>query len=270
MPLITFEDTLACLEVEALADDRYTAPNIPMAYYRIFGGQLLAQTIAVATRSAAGKSVKSLHAAFPREGDLREPVEYDVAAIQDGRSFAARQVTARQGERVIASAMVSLHVDEAGLSHQIAAPDAGEPRAATLTDLTMIPWETRVVGGVDLGARDVGPADYAFWMRAPALPGDRHVHQALFAHASDLTLIGTTLRPHEGLCEADSPDRIQTAVTTHTLWFHRPFRLDEWMLVSQSSPVTAGARGFAQGHAFDGDGSLVASFAQESMIRRVK
>ena len=100
------------------------------------------------------------------------------------------------------------------------------------------------------------------------MPSDPVAHQALFAHATDLTLIGTSLRPHEGIGQADSPEKIHTAVTTHTVWFHRPIALDDWILVSQASPVVAGGRGFGQGHAFDAAGVLVASFAQESLIRR--
>ena len=104
-------------------------------------------------------------------------------------------------------------------------------------------------------------------MRAPSLDADPTAHQALFAHASDLTLIGTALRPHAGIGQADSPEKIHSAVTTHTVWFHRAVSLDDWVLLSQESPVSAGARGFGQGHAFDAGGTLVASFAQESMIR---
>ena len=95
------------------------------------------------------------------------------------------------------------------------------------------------------------------------------MHQALFAHSTDLTLIGTSLRPHVAVSEARSPDRIQTAVVTHTVWFHRPIRMDDWVLIAQESPVTAGARGFGTGHAWSADGTLVASFAQESLIRPV-
>jgi acyl-CoA thioesterase-2 len=241
-----------------------------MPYYRIFGGQLLAQCIAIATRTAEGKSVKSLHVTFPRAGDLRERVEYRVDRFQEGRSFAGRIVTGWQGEELIVTASVSLHVDEAGLDHQCDAPDLGSPEAATATELSMIPWETRAVGGVDLESREVGSPEFAFWMRAPGMPRDRATNQAMLAHATDLTAIGTTLRPHPGLGEANSPEQVQTAVTTHTVWFHRPFCLEEWVLVSQQSPSAAGARGFALGHVFAQGGKLLASFAQESMIRPVE
>jgi acyl-CoA thioesterase-2 len=240
-----------------------------MPYRRIFGGQLLAQCIAIATRSAADKLVKSLHVTFPREGDLQTPVEYRVERLQDGRTFAGRFVTGWQGGKAIVTASVSLHVHEEGLDHQCAAPDVGAPEEAAAVDLSMIPWETRVVDGVDLESREVGEPELAFWMRAQEMPADPVAHQAMLAHATDLTMIGTTLRPHAGLGEADSPERIHTAVTTHTIWFHRPLRLDDWVLVAQTSPSAAGARGFAQGHAFARRGELIASFAQESMIRVV-
>lgn len=270
MPLISFENVIKCLEVEAVADGRYTAPNISMPYSRIFGGQLLAQAIAIATRDAEGKQVKSMHVSFPRPGELDMPVDFRVERLQDGRSFAGRSIVGEQEGRAIFSASVCLHVPESGLSHQLAAPDVGGPEDASAVDLSMIPWETRSVDGVDLESRESAAPEYAFWMRTPMVTGDSFVHQALLAHATDLTLIGTTLRPHPDLCESDSPERIHTAVTTHTLWFHRPLRVDEWLLVSQQSPSCAGARGFGLGHVYTLAGDLAASFAQESMIRLVE
>ncbi len=272
MAIISLEDILASLEIEELGSGHYTAANVPMEYRRIFGGQLLAQAVAVATHTTPGKQVKSLHVTFPGEGDLAARLEFKVESIQDGRSFATRWIVATQNDRPVLTALVSLHIEETGLSHQTDAPDVAGPDAAVATDLDMIPWETRVVDGVDLSDREVGPARLAFWMRAPALPADPMVHQALLAHATDLTLIGTALRPHAGVSQADSPEHLATAVTTHTLWFHRPFRIDDWLLVAQQSPCAAGARGFGLGHVFSGatakNATLVASFAQESLIRQ--
>jgi acyl-CoA thioesterase-2 len=270
LSIISFEDTLGCVAIEAQGEDLFTAPNIPMEYYRIFGGQLLAQGVAIAAATCEGKAVKSMHVGFPRAGDLRKPVEFRVDRLQDGRSFASRQILGGQEGKLIFHATVSLHVIEEGPGHQLPAPDVGRPEDATPEDLGMIPWETRVVGGVDLGNRDVGPPNYQFWQRTPKLPDDPMVHQALFAHSTDLTLIGTALRPVVALSEADSTDKIQTAVTSHSVWFHRPFRLDEWVLIAQESPSLAGARGFGIGHAYSAAGDLVASFAQESMIRRIE
>ena len=267
MAIIRWEDTLACLSVEALGDDTFTAPNIPMDYRRIFGGQLLAQVLCVAVTTVESKTVKSLHASFPRQGDLTDPVEYRVRREREGRTFAHRQIVGEQAGEAIVLASVALHSEEAGLEHQMPSPEVGSPDEATVADLSMIPWETRVVGGVDLASREVGPPSFAFWMRAPSFSGPAVAHQALLAHATDLTLIGTSLRPHAGLGEDDSPERIQTAVTSHTLWFHRALRIDDWLLISQESPVVAAGRGFAQGHVFSRAGELVASFAQESMLR---
>ena len=269
--LCTLEDLLGCLAIEETSHGHFSGPNLELPYYRIFGGQLLAQAIAIATREGVEKHVKSLHVTFPRAGDLRELVDYEVQPIQDGRTFATEWIVGRQNDKPIFTALVSLHVEkeEGGFDHQREAPSVGNPEDATPSELSMIPWEVRMVGGVDLASEEAGPPRLEFWQRAAKLPEGPTVHQALLAHSTDLTAIGTTLRPHSGVREAHSPERIQTAVTTHTMWFHRPFRLDDWILVSQESPTASGERGFAMGHAFAASGELVASFAQESMIRRI-
>ena len=268
MAIIGWEDTLACLEVSQVADGVYTAPHISMPYRRIFGGQLLAQIVAVAEATAADKQVKSLHVVFPREGDLAARVDFDVDPLQDGRSFAARALRVHQAGRVIAQATVSLHAPEpCTLEHQQLPAPGGTPESATPMELSMIPWETRAVGGVDLESRAAAPAEAAWFMRTPTLEGEAVAHRALLAHATDLTSIGTALRPHEGLGEGDAPERVTTAVTTHCVWFHRDLRLDEWWQMVQTSPVMAGARGFGRGDVFDMHGRLAASFAQESLIR---
>lgn len=268
MPIVTLDQLLRCFDLEPAGQDAYTGPNLEMPYYRIFGGQLLAQAVAVATRDTPGKQVKSLHCLFPREGDLQKPVTYRLLRPHDGRSFATRQITADQEGRVILSASVSLHVPEAGPEHQAPMPAVPAPDALAPADLSMLPFDTRIEDGIDLGVRDEGPADYRFWLRAKAaLADDPALHQGLLAHATDLTLIGTALRPLSGLSQADSPDRIHTAVTSHTLWYHAPFRMDDWILLAQTSPRLGGSRAFGQGHAFHRDGSLVASFAQEAMVR---
>lgn len=270
--LCTLEALLACLAFEQTAENTYTAPNLDLPYHRIFGGQLLAQAIAIATHSCSDSSppkrVKSMHVTFPRAGDLRDPVTYSVDRVHDGRTFATRLITGNQTNRPIFTALVTLDVDEPGdLEHQREAPGVPGPAQSKLTELSMIPWETRIVDGVDLASEAVGPPRLEFWQRTPQLGDDSTLHQALFAHSTDLTLIGTLLRPHPNVSEAHSPDRIHTAVTTHTLWFHRAFRMDQWLLIEQEGPSVSAGRGFASGHAFAGDGALVASFAQESMLR---
>ncbi|MGI9603073.1 MAG: acyl-CoA thioesterase [Acidimicrobiales bacterium] len=269
MALITLDDVLGCLAVEQVGETTWTAPNIDMDYRRIFGGQLLAQAVVLATATDPDKAVKSMSVLFPREGSLDEPLTFDVEATQSGRTFSARRITAAQNDKVFFVAQVSLHdPTEMGLDHEDPPPDVGSPDDAQPEDMNMIPWENRVVGGVDLTDRSAAPADYAFWSRVPALADTtQSVHQALLAHATDLTVIGTALRPHAGYSQADSTVTLHTAVTSHQLWFHRPVRIDRWCLISQHSPITAGGRGFGVGHVHDDDGHLVASFAQESMVR---
>lgn len=269
MAFITQPALEACLDVSETEPGHYTGPNLEMPYYRIFGGQLLAQMIAVATATDPDKSVKSLHVLFPREGDLSQPVDFVVARPHEGRTYASRSIEARQGDKVICIGTVSLHVDDEGPEAQIPMPEVVGPDQATDVDLNMVPWTCRAPADIDLEDPAAGPPEYYFWMRADPIRDDRFAHQALFAHATDLTVIGTALRPVEGLSQADSTQKIHTAVTSHTVWFHRPFRVDDWLLVHQTSPVVTRARGFGHGHGFTADGTLVASFAQESMIRPI-
>ncbi len=281
------DDLVRCLQLTALGPaearpERSEAPqgggrgtggvvvegaNLDIGYHRVFGGQILAQMLVAAADAAPDKRVKSLHVLFPREGDTAQPLRYSVVRHQEGRTFGTTEVVARQGEKVIAAALVSVHVDEEGL-HRSDAPPAVEPPAdALLTDLGMVPWETRIVGGVDLAARNVGPPRFEWWMRTPPLDAAPHVHQALLAHATDLTLIGTALRPFEGVSQADSTVTLHTAVTSHTVWFHQPLRVDGWLLVAQQSPVVARGRTYGRGDVYAGE-ELVASFAQEAMVRQ--
>lgn len=273
MPTVSFENLRACLELVEKEPGQYAGPNLELDYHRVFGGQILAQSLLAATAAAAdGKQVKSLAQLFPREGNSELPMTYAVTKHQEGRTFASTGVVATQTdetgrEKTVSVTTLSLHTPEDGTARQDAAPDAGSPDAAALTDLGMIPWETRVVDGVDLSEREAGPATYRFWMKTPSLPDTPALHQALLAYATDLTVIGTALRPAEGLSQADSTVLFHSAVTSHSLWFHQPFRADDWLLVDQCSPVLAGNRAYGRGDVWTVDGRLVASFAQESMIR---
>ena len=268
MPAFSLDNVLACLDVREKSPGTYLGENLELDYHRVFGGQILGQTLRAAYAAAGeGKVVKSLTQLFPREGDSAQPMTYAVTKHHEGRTYASSGVVVTQGEKVVSVGTVSLHTPEPGAGHEAAPPSAGAPEQAELVDLGMVPWETRVVGGVDLAAREVGPPAYRFWMRTPALPDDVSLHQALLAHATDLTLIGTALRPVEGLSQADATVRFHSAVTSHSVWVHQPFRMDEWLLVDQESPVLAGGRAFGRGDIWTIDGRLVASFAQESMIR---
>lgn len=262
------DDLVACLALEEVEPGVVEGRNLDLGYHRVFGGQILAQVLVAAAQASPGKGVKSLHVLFPREGDTAQPMRYRVERLQDGRTFGTTEVVATQGEKVIATAVVSLHVDEAGLHRSDVAPPVGAPDDAPARDLSMVPWETRLVGDVDLADRAAGPPSLEWWMRTPPVGDQRHLHQALLAHATDLTLIGTALRPFDGVSQADSTVTLHTAVTSHTVWFHQPFRVDGWLLVAQRSPVVANGRAFGRGDVFAGD-ELVASFAQEAMVRSV-
>ncbi|HEV7720833.1 MAG TPA: acyl-CoA thioesterase domain-containing protein [Iamia sp.] len=263
------DDLVTALALHEVGPGVVEGANLDIGYHRVFGGQILAQALAAAAGASPEKTVKSLHVLFPREGDTSEPLRYRVETLQEGRTFATTQVVAHQRGKVIAAATASLHVDEGGLHRSDGPPPIAPPAEATARDLGgMVPWETRLVGDVDLADPAVGPPRLEWWMRTPPVADDRHVHQALLAHATDLTLIGTALRPFAGVSQADSTVTLHTAVTSHTLWFHQPFRVDDWLLVVQHSPVVAGGRTFGRGDVFAGD-ELVASFAQEAMVRQV-
>jgi acyl-CoA thioesterase-2 len=260
------------MSLRQVGDGRFEGDNLDLDYRRVFGGQILAQTIEALRQCSDGKSLKSLWQQFPREGDVALPMTYDVTVHQAGRTFATLAVQATQDGKLISVAAGSLHTPEEGLSHPAEAPSVPGPDAARAVAIDMIPWEIRVIGDADLNAPDVHPPHYQWWMRLPEsrtveVADDDWTHQALLAHATDLTVIGTALLPVEGLSQADTGTKFHSAVTSHTLWFHQPFRMDDWVLVDQVSPVLAGSRGWGRGDIWTQDGRLVASFAQESMIR---
>jgi acyl-CoA thioesterase-2 len=268
MPGLSLDNVVSCLDLRDKEPGVYVGDNLDLDYHRVFGGQLLGQTLRAAAAAAGeGKVVKSLAQLFPREGDSATPITYTVTKHQEGRTFGSTAVVASQGEKTISLATVSLHTPDGGPQRSDPAPAVGRPEDAEPVELGMVPWETRVVGGVDLADRTVGPASYQFWMRTPALPDDESLHQALLAHATDLTLIGTALRPVEGLSQADAQVKFASAVTSHNVWFHAPVRMDDWLLVDQCSPALGQGRAFGRGDVWTQDGRLIASFAQESMIR---
>lgn len=262
------DDLVACLELAEVEPGMVEGENLDIGYHRVFGGQILAQVLTAAAMASPEKSVKSLHILFPREGDTAAPMRYRIERLQEGRTFGTTEVVASQGGKVIAAAVLSMHADEPGLHRSDAPPAVGPPEEAVATELGMVPWETRLVGGVDLSDPGAGEPRLDWWLRTPPVGDDRHVHQALLAHATDLTLIGTALRPFEGVSQADSTVTLHTAVTSHTLWFHQPFRVDDWLLLTQHSPVVANGRSFGRGDVYAGR-ELVVSFAQEAMVRQI-
>lgn len=241
----------------------FEGANQQLEYHRLFGGQLLAQFVRAATAACPDKAVKSVHVLFAREGKSDAPVYYIVHGQHQGRSFAALTVTARQKGEVIGTAAVSMHAVEEGFAHQAVAADSPLPPPDHRVHLDLIPWETRACADLDNTA--IGPPEYDLWMRTPEV--DQELAAPLIAYATDLNLIGTALRAVDGVGQRGNGTSFTSATTSHTVWFHRPFRTDEWLLLRHHSPLLAHGRCFGRGDVFTEDGALVASFAQEALLR---
>ncbi|RDH78458.1 acyl-CoA thioesterase II [Mycolicibacterium moriokaense] len=274
-------DLLECLELSAASPDDpgaatgstvFEGRNQQLDYHRVFGGQLLGQLIEAARKMCPDKSIKSLHTVFAREGRAADPVTFEAIRHHEGRSFATLTITARQKsvdengrrtDRVLATGSICMHVLEDGPEHQAVDDVAALLGPEHGVALDLIPWETRAVD--DLSVTDTGPPRFEFWMRTPEV--DPSLAPALAAYATDLTLIGTALRPMDGLGQRGNGTQFTSAVTSHTLWFQRPFRTDDWLLLRQHSPLLAHGRRFGRGDVLTESGALVASYAQEALLR---
>ena len=267
-----WNDLLTCLNLLPADDNEQSAKSDVLVfegstqqleYHRLFGGQILGQFIRAAGLTCPDKAVKSLHTVFAREGRAGEPVRDEVILHHQGRSFATLAITARQNAKVLAITSVCMHVPEEGPDRQTIAEIPGLLSADHRIALGLIPWETRSAD--DLDDTSAGPPQFEMWMRTPTVEPD--LAPALTAYATDLTLIGTALRPLEGFNQKGNGTAFTSAVTSHTVWFHRPFRTDQWLLLRQRSPLMAHGRCFGSGDVFTEQGSLVASYAQEALLR---
>ncbi|GJE61017.1 acyl-CoA thioesterase II [Methylobacterium trifolii] len=277
-------ELLALLDLERLETDLFRGTSPINSWPRVFGGQVVAQALVAATRTVpADRPPHSLHAYFLLGGDPKVPIVYEVERIRDGGSFTTRRVKAVQHGRAIFASTISYQVVESGFLHQAAMPAAPDPetlpdmKAVLARGLPGIPAAVAryfarerpiVLKPVDLRRYlEPGPQEPVcnVWLRAAsALPDDPAIHQAVLAYASDMTLLDASLIAH-GRSVFDP--EIQSASLDHALWLHRPFRADDWLLYAQDSPAAGGARGFARGQIFDRQGNLVASVAQEGLIR---
>ena len=277
-------ELLHILDLERLEEDLFRGVSPKVSWPRVFGGQVVAQALVAATRTVpASRPPHSLHAYFLLGGDPKAPIVYEVERIRDGGSFTTRRVKAIQHGRPIFATSISFHEEEAGHDHQAAMPAAPDPdglpevRALIAKGLPNLP---AAVSGyfsrprpIELKPVDLrrylepGPGEPVcnVWLRTVArLPDDPAIHRAVLAYASDMTLLDASLIAH-GRSVFDP--EIQSASLDHALWFHRPFRADDWLLYAQDSPSAGGARGFARGQIFGRDGTLIASVAQEGLIR---
>ena len=273
---------LALLDLEKTGDNGFRGLSPPEPVQRVFGGQVLAQALVAATRTIdPGRPCHSFHAYFLRPGDPGLPIQYNVERSRDGASFSARRVVAAQGAAPIFTLASSFQRIETGFDHQAQMPVVPEPESleddqqVLLRDSTLAPglrewvarerpFETRSVLGRGLGDRPARPAVDHIWLKTRGdLPDDPAIHRALLAFVSDMSLLDTALLPHGKSIFS----RVQVASLDHAMWFHRPFRADTWLLYAQDSPSASGARGFNRGAIYSRDGDLVASVAQEGLIR---
>jgi len=280
-PVLT--EILRLLDVEKIEENLFRGHNDPNSHH-VFGGQVLAQAIASAYRTIEhGRMLHSLHAYFLRPGDWNLPVLYEVDRIRDGRSFTTRRVVAIQHGRAIFNLSSSWQVAEEGLEHAVAMPDVPPPEglisdreryaeiALTQPEVKRFAFrfdaiDSRQVEGLLIMDNAPHPPYKHTWVRAAdPLPDDPEVHLCFLAYVSDMDFMGTSLLPHG---RRPGPNNgIQGASLDHALWFHRPFRADDWLLFAKESPSTSGARGFVRGTFYDREGHLIASTMQECLIR---
>jgi len=280
----TLGDLLRLIDLERVEFNIYRGENRNIGTGRVFGGQVLAQALVAARRTVEeDRPVHSAHGYFILPGDLKVPIVYLVERLRDGKSFTTRRVTAIQHGRAIFNLAVSFHSGEPGIEHQVKAPDAPPPetivpeldriRAAAQQipeELRSLltqdrPIDFRVVDPPEVIDPAPMPPHRMTWFRVLGdMPDDPLVHQAVLAYASDYGLLTTALQPH-GL-GLRSPG-LQIASLDHALWFHRPFRVDQWLLYVTDSPMAAGSRAFTRGSIFTREGVLVASSAQEGLTR---
>jgi len=275
---------LSILDLEQIECNLFRGRSPQDGWQRVFGGQVIGQALTAAERTVEGRPAHSLHGYFLRPGDPKVPIVYEVDRIRDGRSFTTRRVVGIQHGAPIFSMSASFQSDEAGFEHQIDAEPVEGPEAipgvrelvASFDDHMdpMVkayferdrPIEIRPVDFRHYLGRDELPPRQVVWIRAGgALGDDPAIHRCALAYASDMTLLDTSLFPH-GRIVFDRD--MLLASLDHAMWFHRPFRADEWLLYVQDSPSAGGGRGFNRGLVYDRAGRLVASVAQEGVIRR--
>jgi acyl-CoA thioesterase-2 len=275
------DELAATLTLEAIEVNLFRGHTPKEERFRIFGGQVIAQALIAAYKTVEGRICHSLQSYFIRPGDPTLPVLYQVERSRDGKSFTTRRVIAIQKGEQIFNMACSFQVPESGLDHQSTMPAAPPPesvpddnerwREMFKDDPEQLrrwvrerPIELRQVDAVNLMRPEPAPAEQLVWFRASGdLGDDIALNQALLAYASDFSLLGTAMRPH-GVSWMSG---VQTASLDHILWFHRPTNFSRWHLYVQDSPSASGARGFNRGAIYREDGVLVASAAQEGLIR---
>ncbi len=280
----SLQDLMGLLDLEEIEKNHYRATSPNEGWQRVYGGQVIGQALVAASRTVTEeRHAHSLHGYFLRPGEMGTPILYTVDRIRDGRSFTTRRVVAIQNGKAIFAMSISFHIDEPGLSHQFDMPDVPSPD--TLQDEETIraehakeipeemresysshrPIEIRPIDPVNVFKPEKRSPRQMCWMKSrDPLPDDRRLHQCVLAYLSDWSLLDTATLPHE---VSFLQSNMQVASLDHAMWFHRPFCADEWLLYVQDSPNASGARGLNRGLIYSHAGELVASAAQEGLIR---
>ncbi|MCC4907169.1 acyl-CoA thioesterase II [Microbacterium sp. cx-59] len=281
-PVESLLEVLSLASTEArTTEDIFTGISLPMPYGRVYGGQVLAQAVVAASRTMdADRPIHSMHGYFLRAGDSSKGITFSVDRLRDGRSFSARRTQAFQEGVPIFSMIASFQTEDDGLEHVIPAPDVPGPDEISSPEGTGVhpmsrrrfgdlPIEVRHVEGSLYGADPVAPQPrQAVWVRSRReMPDDPLLHRAALAYLSDMTIQESILRAH-GLTWMTPGGTV--ASLDHAMWWHRPVRVDDWLLYVQESPTSRGGRGLATGRIYTRDGDLVASVAQEVMVRAPK
>jgi acyl-CoA thioesterase-2 len=280
------DELVELLALERIEENLFRGQSQDLGWGAVFGGQVLGQALSAAVQTVpAERHVHSLHAYFLRSGDVKKPIVYDVDRIRDGGSLTTRRVVAIQSGKAIFNLAASFQVDEPGFEHQDPMPEAPPPESCATEQERMRRYadklptrlRERALGERPFELRAVGPEDDEFhptpkpphrmvWFKTVGrLSDDPALHRYLLAYASDHSLITTALLPH-GITWLSAG--MQIASLDHVMWFHQPFRVDEWLLYVLDSPAAHGARGLARGRIFTKDGRLVASVMQEGLIRQ--
>jgi acyl-CoA thioesterase-2 len=277
------DDLIKVMTLERLEMNLFRGQSRDIGSPQVFGGQVLGQALVAATATADDRVVHSLHAYFLRRGDFNSPIVYEVDRALDGKHFSSRRVVAIQHGKQIFNMSASFQLPEAGLEHQNSMPDVPPPEslrdreshyrevldqipaAARRMLQQKRPFEFRPVQPTDhLRREKSAPLKYMWFRTVDKLPNEEALHRCLLAYVSDFHLLDTALKPH-GISIA-SPT-LAIASVDHAMWFHRSVRVDDWLLYAIDSPSASGARGFARGSVFARDGRLVASAAQEGLMR---
>jgi acyl-CoA thioesterase-2 len=276
-------DLIHLLKLERVEDHIFRGESRDLGGARVFGGQVVGQALTAASYTVQGREVHSLHAYFLVAGDVNAPIIYEVDVARDGKSFSNRRVVAIQHGQPIFNMTVSFQVPERGLEHSAPMPQVPGPEgladARELPEEMLLkvpekmrrfltherPFHVRPVEPIQIIAPPPAPAVRHIWIKTiDALPDDADLHRNVLAYVSDYQLVATATMPH-GIHFAEG--NVQMASLDHAMWFHRPFRVDDWLLYVMESPNASGGRGLALGKFFTRDGRLVASTAQEGVIR---